>query len=151
MDKEKFDVYLKERYYDQINWYDRKSLTNKKWYERLQFALIIFSALTPVLIAISMQPSIESWWLRWSPIITSVIVSMLTGVIKTFKFQENLLNYRTICETLRKEIHFFEADIGDYKDVENKYALFIEKVENLISRENTLWTNIVKDDKNGGT
>ena len=104
-----------------------------------------------MLIAISMQPSIDIWLLKWSPIITSVIVSMLTGVIKTFKFQENLLNYRTICETLRKEIHFFEADIGDYKDVENKYALFIEKVENLISRENTLWTNIVKDDKNGGT
>ena len=33
--------------------------------------------------------------------------------------------------------------------VETKEALFVEKVENLISRENTLWINILKEDKNG--
>lgn len=148
MDQDKFNKYLEERYHSQIDWYDNNSLKNKKIYEKLQFGLIIFSASTPVFIAIQMYPSTHSW-LKWIPIFTSVIVAILASVIKTFKFQENWLNYRTICETLKKELYFFEANIGDYKDVETKEALFVEKVENLISRENTLWINILKEDKNG--
>lgn len=149
MDQDKFRKYLEDRYYSQIDWYDKKSLKNKKLYEILQLGLLIFSALTPVFIAIEMHPSTNSW-LKWVPIFTSVFVAILASVIKTFKFQENWLNYRTICETLKKELYFFEADIGDYKDVGTKEALFIERVENLISRENTLWINILKEDKNGG-
>ena len=40
--------------------------------------------------------------LRASPIVTSVLVAIITASLKTFKFQENWINYRTTCETLEK-------------------------------------------------
>jgi len=46
MDTDKFQKYIEERYYDQINWYDNKSLSNQRWYRQLQWGLIVFSALT---------------------------------------------------------------------------------------------------------
>ena len=138
MDTDKFQKYIKERYHDQINWYDNKSLWNQKWYRRLQWGLIVFSAMTPVLIAIDWRlPTYPL--LRWVPIVTSVLVAILASALKTFKFQENWLNYRTTCETLKKEIHFYEAGIGEYANAEDKETLFVERVENLISREHSLW------------
>ena len=144
MDTERFQNYLKERYYDQINWYDNKSLWNQKWYRRLQGGLIVFSAMTPVLIAIDWRlPTYPL--LRWIPIITAVLVAILASALKTFKFQENWINYRTTCETLKKEIYFYEVGIDEYANAEDKEALFVERVENLISRENTLWLSVYKE------
>ena len=141
---DKFQKYLEKRYYGQIGWYDNKSLWNQKWYRRLQWGLIVFSALTPVLIAINWGlPTYQL--LRWVPLITSVLVAIVASALKTFKFQENWINYRTTCETLKKEIHFYEAGIGEYANAEDKEALFVERVENLISRENTLWLSVHKE------
>ncbi len=42
-------------------------------------------------------------------------------------------------ETLRKEIHFCNSGVGEYKDIDDREALFVEREEALISRENTMW------------
>jgi hypothetical protein len=105
-------------------------------YILFQWILIILTAITPVIIALDLAKLI--------PIIISAIVAILTTGIKTFKFQENWINYRTTCETLKKEIHFYSAGIDDYASVEDKETKFIERVEALISRENTLWLIISK-------
>lgn len=144
MDRERFQKYLKERYYDQINWYDNKSLQNRTWYRCLQWGLIVLSAMTPVLIVIDWRlPTYPV--LRWVPVMTSVVVAILTSALKTFKFQEHWIGYRTTCETLKKEVHFYEAVIGEYANSEDREALFVERVENLISRENTLWLTVHED------
>ena len=77
--------------------------------------------------------------LRWIAIISSGIVAVGTALVKTFKYQENWINYRTTCETLRKEKHYYDAKLYDYRDAKDPEALFVERVEALISRENTLW------------
>jgi len=46
---------------------------------------------------------------------------------------------------LKKEIQLYEAGIGEYANAEDKEALFVERVENLISRENTLWLSVHKE------
>ena len=47
MDQEAFSKYLKDRYQDQVDWYDRKAGQNQKIYRRFQWALIWLSAVTP--------------------------------------------------------------------------------------------------------
>ena len=69
----------------------------------------------------------------------AALVAISTAALKTFKYQENWISYRTTAETLKKEIHFYEATIQGYENVEDKEALFVERVESLISRENTFW------------
>lgn len=102
-------------------------------YQIFQWAAIILSAFTPVLIVLG------DGLVRWSAVAIAVLVAISTAALKTFKYQENWINYRTTCETLKKEYYFYEAGIQGYEGVEDKEALFIDRVESLISRENTLW------------
>ena len=82
-------------------------------------------------------------------VILSIILAIITAALKTFKFQEIWINYRTTAETLKKEKFHYDAGAIEYADAENKEQLFIERVEALISRENTLWiaTHTKKEDK----
>ena len=144
MDGEAFEKYVSGRYFAEIAWYDAKSMRNQAWYRTLQWGLILLSASTPVMIALA-QKTDSVPWLKAFPLITSVLVAILATSLKTFKFEENWVNYRTTCETLKKEIHFYGAGIDEYKDCEDKQALFVKRVEALISRENSLWLTTVKE------
>jgi len=133
MNTEDFKKYLKERYEDQINWYDKKSIWNQKKYLRFQWTVIVLSVITPVLVAIVPEAT------RWPAVVISALVAIGTTSLKTFKYQENWINYRTTCETLRKEIYFYTAGVGEYRDIDERESLFVERVESLTSRENTMW------------
>ena len=135
MEKEKFSEYLQDRYGTQINWYDTKAAKNKKLYMFFQWGVIILSATLPVLV-MSLTESA-----RWITASIAAILAIGTAVLKTFKFQENWLGYRTIAESLKKEKYFYDAGLEDYADASDKEARFVERVESLISRENSLWIN----------
>jgi len=77
-------------------------------------------------------------------------VAILASAVRAFKFQENWINYRTTAETLKKEIHLYRAGAGEYARVPDREALFVERVESLISRENTTWVQVSRreDEKN---
>jgi len=134
MNDKEFDKYLKERYYNQIEWYDTKAIWNQKAYKILQWGVIILSAITPVLVAIG-----SNLFERYLAVIISFLVAAGTTILKTFKYQENWINYRTTCETLRKEIYYFNAGIHEYENCDEPRKLFTKRVEELISRENTFW------------
>ena len=133
MDKKDFEEFLKNRYYQQIDWYDRKAARNHWAYKILQSTLIILSAITPVLVVVG--GALE----RWLAVFISALVAIEASTLKVFKFQENWINYRTTCETLRKEIHYYKAKIYGYGNTDDPEALFVDGVETLISREHTLW------------
>ena len=133
MEAEDFQKYLKERYEDQINWYDKKSMWNQTLYRYFQWSIIILAAITPVLAAVGPETN------RWPAVVVAALVAIGTSLLKVFKYQENWIHYRTTCETLRKEIYFYKAGLGDYKESKDREALFVERVESLISRENTMW------------
>lgn len=136
MKAEDFEKYLKERYQDQVDWYDRKARWNHQMYQVFQWSAIFFSAATPVLIVV------YDGWTRWLAASIAFLVAIVTSGLKTFKYQENWVNYRTTAETLKKEKYYYDANIEGYQNLEDikyKQALFVDRVEQLISRENTLW------------
>lgn len=140
MNDEEFKKYLKERYDDQIVWYDSKSQWNHKAYQVFQWMMIILASLTPVLILIGEE------WSKWLSAGVAVLVAIAAGGLKAFKYEENWINYRTTCETLRKEINYFNAGIKGYEQNNGaeKYSHFVDRIESLISRENTLWITAVE-------
>ncbi len=133
MNEQTFKDYRKNRYETQIAWYDTKAIWNHRAYRVFQWTAIILSALTPICIILG------TGWIKWLAVGIAVIVAISTAALKGFKYQENWIGFRTTCETLKKEIHFYDADIQGYDGVDDKEALFVERVETLISRENTLW------------
>lgn len=138
MEVQEFERYLKERYYPQVEWYDKKAMWNQKAYRFLQWGIIILAAITPVFIAVTETLG------KALPIVLSSLVAISSASLKAFKYQENWINYRTTCETLRKEIHYYNARIDDYSNADDPMGVFVKRVESLISRENTLWLTVQK-------
>ena len=60
--------------------------------------------------------------------------------------------YRTTCEMLKHEKYFYEAGCGPYKKETDKLCLLVQRVEMLISQENTNWRQYMdkKEEKDEG-
>ncbi|MCP4545704.1 MAG: DUF4231 domain-containing protein [bacterium] len=136
MDQHKFDTYLERRYEDQIKWYDNRAARYKKLYNFFQWIVIILAVILPVLISTAPERY------QFVSVVVSVILAISTTGLKTFKFQENWLNYRTTAETLKKEIYYYDAEVHDYAHTEDKEGLFVKRIESFISKENTMWESV---------
>jgi hypothetical protein len=110
---------------------------NQRRYVFFQWGIIILSALAPILFLIE---EIN----KYIPVVVSILVTIFSAASKTFKFQEKWIEYRTTAESLKKEKHFFDFNLYEYGQCENKERLFVQRVEALISRENTRWIEIFK-------
>jgi hypothetical protein len=134
------NTYIKERLDDQIAWYDQKSQSNQKWYKRLRVIELIAAASIPFLAAYITEASLI---LKLGVGFLGLLITFITGVVTLYKFQENWIEYRTTCESLRHEKFLFLTQ-GDPYDIENPFKLLVQRVENLISRENTQWAQYIK-------
>ena len=143
MDENEFEKYFKERYESEIEYYENKAISSKKWYGSLQLSLIIFSAMTPILIVIDIIFQ-EFPGLRWIAVAASICIAILATSLKTFKFHENWVNYRTTAELLKKEQYFYKANTSEYATTQDKKAIFVKRVENLISQAHVFWVDEYK-------
>lgn len=130
--------YLTERLEGQINWYNEKSTINKRWYQFLKTLEIVLASITPFLIALI---KLGNSLLYFAGIV-SIIAGIVAGVLIAFKFHEKWIKYRTICENLKHEKYMFITQAGIYSQ-ETSFSIFVERVEYLISKENSEWTKIV--------
>lgn len=136
------EEYLKTRVANQIEWYDRKSVQNKKWFMRLKVAEIFLALLIPFVsgyIHNSDDP------LKLIVGILGVLVAAIAGLITLIKFQENWIEYRTVAESLKLEKFLFLAKAGPYKAKAEPYIVFVERFESLISTSTKKWTNYVSN------
>ena len=71
--------------------------------------------------------------------VTVGIILATTGILQLLKSQENWVLYRSTAEILKKEKELFLNSVGDYSNIgdENKHKLLVERVESVISSENT--------------
>lgn len=129
------EEYIESRLDDQIDWYDRKSLWNQKWYKRLQIVVLIAAATIPFLTAYSDEVA----WIKFVIGILGLAIAAITAILGLYAFQENWIKYRTVCESLKKEKYKYLTRIAPY-DNERAFALLVEQVEGLISKENTEWS-----------
>ena len=139
MTSQNLDEYSVDRYKDQLEWYSDKATTNKKWYHRYQIAIALLSGIITVTVALGMHDRDRIGWHIVS-LISSAVVAALMGLQKAFRFHENWVEYRTTAEQLKKEGYYYEFRCGAYSTAEYADKLFVERVEALISRQNTLWT-----------
>jgi hypothetical protein len=67
-----------------------------------------------------------------------VLVATAAGFSSLLKFQENWIKYRTSAESLKKEKFLFQTGVAPY-DGETPLVLLVQRVETLVSQENTNW------------
>jgi hypothetical protein len=137
------EEYLKERLDYQINWYDKKSKRNKIGYYVLRILEIICAISIPFILGYASDQTPN---LKFIVGLLGVIVGAISGFLGLFQTQENWISYRTTCETLRHEKFFFQTKSKPY-DSEDTFPLLVERVEMLISKENTSWSQMLKSQK----
>lgn len=136
MDSEK---YIETRLQDQIEWYDRKSSENQKKFKHLRAAEIAAAALIPFLSGIS--ASLPFVRLAGTVIIglLGLIVTIIASLLSLGRYHEQWVEYRITCENLKKEKLLFQTRVEPY-DTEDAFRLLVQRVENLVSKENTNWS-----------
>lgn len=138
------DEYLKNRLDDQIGWYDRKSQFNQRFYKRLRIAEFVLAAFIPFLSGyMSLHGSIQ--------IIVGLIgvgIAIITASFGLYQFEENWIEYRTTCESLKKEKYLFLTKTEPYNANDDEtLALLVQRVETLVSKENTNWAQYMMKPK----
>jgi hypothetical protein len=93
--------------------------------------IIVLSAIIPISLMLDLT--------KWLSIIGAILICVSAMFKAAFGYEWKWINYRTVTEALRKEIHYYSARIGRYAFQENVNALFVQQVESLISRDHTMW------------
>lgn len=133
------EEYIKDRLEDQLKWYGQKSQHNQKRYNRLRLVEIVSAALIPFLAG-------GGKYIPHPMVITGVlgvVIAVCAGAASLYKFHENWIQYRTTAEQLKHEKFLYLTDTAPY-DRDDKFSLLVERVESLISKENSMWAQTAK-------
>jgi hypothetical protein len=68
-----------------------------------------------------------------------VFVVIFEGIQQLFQFHQNWVTYRGTCESLKHEKFLYFALAGAYANADHPLRLLAERVEGLVSSENTKW------------
>ena len=123
---------------DQIDWYDRKSALNKRWYYRLKVFQILVAAAIPV-IQIGVAKDGSATALAYMVGAMGALVVVVEGLQQLFQFHNSWTSYRSTCERLKHEKFLYEATAGPYAAAARPDALLAERVEGLVSQEHAAW------------
>lgn len=134
--------YLENRLDDQINWYDRKSTKNQKNFKRFQLIIILSAAAIPLLSGYLGQQE-TSTYLPYIIGVLGFLVAIITALLGLYKFQETWTAYRTTCESLQHEKYLYLTKTNPYSG-KNAFNLLVQRVEMLISKENSSWAEIMQ-------
>jgi Protein of unknown function (DUF4231) len=66
---------------------------------------------------------------------------VIEGIQQVYQFHANWLSYRATCEGLKREKFLYLAKAGPYASATDSDVLLAERVEALISEENTKWVS----------
>jgi len=122
-----------QRLLEEQAWYSQKSRAARTGFKRIKVTEIVAAAMIPFLTG-------HTW-----PGITyvvgglGVLITILEGLLHLNQYQENWTNYRNTSESLKHEKFLFLAKAGPYANIADPRAALAERVEALISQENSQW------------
>lgn len=135
--------YVKQRLEDQITWYSNKSSLCKWGYTILRLVEIIAAAIIPFLSG--MGGNVLNGSGPWFIGSLGVLIAIAAAAGSLFKFHENWIHYRATAEALKHEKFLFLSQTSPYNR-EDCFPMLVQRVEGLISKENSTWTQTVKSE-----
>ena len=133
------EEYIEQRVEDQILWYDDKSQLAQRWFKLIRGSEIIAAGSIPLFAGFGSGET-------WSVISIGVLgafVAIMASLLSLYQFQENWIEYRTTCESLKHEKYHFLTNAEPYNEVD-PFALFVHRIESIISKENNVWSQYTR-------
>jgi ABC-type multidrug transport system fused ATPase/permease subunit len=129
------EEYISSRVDDQIGWYDRKSKTAQRWFKWIRSIEIVSAAAIPLIAGFAAEPFPVTLVVG----LLGALIAITSSLVSLNQFQENWTEYRTTCESLKHEKFLFLTKAEPYHE-DGSYRLFVQRVESLISKENSAWS-----------
>jgi hypothetical protein len=133
------EEYIAQRLEHQINWYSKKSSACQAWYKALRVIEIVAAALIPFLSGMGHNIRFVQWMV--GALGVTIAIAAASGSL--FKYHENWIQYRMTSEQLKHEKFLFFTQSGPYEE-ETRFRVLVQRVETLISKEATTWSQISK-------
>ncbi|MGH2509962.1 MAG: DUF4231 domain-containing protein [Ktedonobacteraceae bacterium] len=132
MDQEAFEQFLKDRYYPTLHHAQQRAVHHQRVAKGLEWALIVLSATTSILLAISSLIKV----LPITPIVAvlSAIVTVIASLMKSLKSHEKFSFYRKLGNDLQNEYAMYDAQIGGYQKFADKEQLFVKRILSLLGK-----------------
>jgi hypothetical protein len=128
-----------ERLEEQLAWYSSKSKHNKRWFQSLKVAQIVFAAAIPVVAAAGASAAVAG--------ALGAVVVVQEGLQQLFQFQQNWITYRSTAEALKHERFLYLAGAGPYAGAERPEAALAERIEGLVSQEHAAWAETQRPER----
>jgi Protein of unknown function (DUF4231) len=125
-----------ERYEEQLDWYETHSTRDQNLFKGFQVLTLIFTALTPVLIAAGdVSPGIEA--------ASSAVAAVCAGVLAVFNWRGNWVRFARTAEQLKSEKAYFDTRTSSaYAPTltdEQALEAFMVRIESAALRETGDW------------
>jgi hypothetical protein len=127
---------IMERLEDQIAWYDRKSMTNQRYFKRIKTVEIAAAAIIPFLAAFNLP---RVMWVTGG---LGVLITVLEGMLQLNQYQQNWIAYRSTCESLKHEKYVYLGKASPYTAAVDPHALLAERIESVVSQEHAKWASV---------
>jgi DNA-binding XRE family transcriptional regulator len=127
------EEYLNDRVLAHIDYCDDVAYSYRSKYYLIEWVLIIVASLTPIFVILNFSFARDNW-AQWIPVASSTVVAILTGGLKTFRYEENWKKYSELAELLKKEKYQFMTGSGIYQSSDTPETLFIEAVETILGK-----------------
>lgn len=128
-----------DRLEEQVSWYDQKSQQTQFRYKACKFVVLVTSAIIPL---IALSGNTGSGYFT---ALLGVIIVISEGLLHLNQYHHHWITYRTICESLKHEKYLYLASAGPYSSTEKLDELLAERMESLISQENTKWVSVQRN------
>lgn len=152
-EKFKDDDYINGRFIKAVLHYDYNGGRNSQQYTIMQVALLLASALTPLIVGLEAFVVVNSSILKLIALILSVFVAILGNYLTTFNLQAKWRTYRLIRESLITEFYKFYMSVEPYSssmDKKEARITFATNVEKLIEDANKSWEGLHSAGSNSG-
>jgi hypothetical protein len=117
-------------------YYSKNATAAKNAFKYIKMIEIVAAAIIPFL-----SGQITKQWAAVSYVVGAlgVLITILEGLLHLNQYQENWTNYRNTSESLKHEKFLYLAKAGPYATAADPRAMLAERVEALVSQENTQW------------
>jgi hypothetical protein len=145
--------WMKDRWLEQVRWFDRKAVAASKRHYALRVLAIVGGVLIPPLVSVQ---SLNHHWKAWAggaAFAISLVVAGSVGLDELFRWGDRWRHYRRTAELLKIEGWLFIEGAWRYKAHQQRhdfherfFSLFASKVEDLVRHDVEVYlSRIVQD------
>lgn len=141
---EKVKIYIEDRVLSQIDWYNIKSISNKRKYILLTIVSVSMSTVIPILtLYLSVYDDIL---IKMCIAIFSSIITAISSILALSKYKELWVQYRENCEIVKSFLYSFFTRQGQFNNLNDteSFDRLVEICEHQFLIEFNKWDSAIK-------